>query len=340
MEIHAFVVDVLSKLRNDERNLGSRDVSNFDRVAQQFPPVALGCLRAFCIEDSPHAATLANQIDALTTIALEEFPKSAARLPDADLKFQVRLRQQKQTFIHQWMERRDALHGADSTSFPTDKYRYFDSFLFDLMFDCWSLNSMDTERPPVTTPDQCLVVKYARPIVYYVAGWTLYNLSLAWTIARDMRPLYCRFVDQHMISKEAAAAEDLPVSLVTKRRTRALLFSSSDYFDLMCFVESVDVDNLSLEMMMGRPEGKSMQVVKLHLLKSSEVLLKFDGLCGNGCYSSEEKQLLIKYIMDRYANMRGTYFVKYMSSIRGASATDAQVASLATCTKVITAVAS
>ena len=58
------------------------------------------------------------------------------------------------------------------------------------------------------------------------------------------------------------------------------------------------------------------------------------------CYSSEEKQLVIKYVMDRYANMRGTYFVKYMSGSQCACATDAQVASLATRTKVITAVAS
>ena len=38
--------------------------------------------------------------------------------------------------------------------------------------------------------------------------------------------------------------------------------------------------------------------------------------------------------------MRGTYFVKYLSGSRGASATDTQVASLATRTKVLTAVAS
>ena len=44
MESRAFVIDVLSTLRDDDRNLGSRDVGNFARVIQQFPPVALGCL--------------------------------------------------------------------------------------------------------------------------------------------------------------------------------------------------------------------------------------------------------------------------------------------------------
>ena len=42
MESRAFVVEVLSKLRDNDRNLGSRDVDNFARVIQQFPPVALG----------------------------------------------------------------------------------------------------------------------------------------------------------------------------------------------------------------------------------------------------------------------------------------------------------
>ena len=69
--------------------------------------------------------------------------------------------------------------------------------------------------------------------------------------------------------------------------------------------------------MVGHPEGNIIQVIKSHLLNSSEVMLKFDGLYGDGCYSSEEKQLVIKYVMDRYANMRGTYFVKYTGTRRG-----------------------
>ena len=66
------------------------------------------------------------------TIASEEFPKSIARLPDADLTFMVRLSQQKSRFIQHWMEQRGALHSADSVAFPTEKYRYFGSFLFDV----------------------------------------------------------------------------------------------------------------------------------------------------------------------------------------------------------------
>ena len=75
--------------------------------------------------------------------------------------------------------------------------------------------------------------------------------------------------------------------------------------------------------------------MKSHLLKSGEVKLKFNGLCGDNSYSSEEKQLILRYVMDRYANMRGTYFVKCISGNQGTSATDVQVASLVTRTKGI-----
>ena len=44
--------------------------------------------------------------------------------------------------------------------------------------------------------------------------------------------------------------------------------------------------------------------------------------------------------MDRYVNMRGTYFVKFLSGTQGASTTDTQVALLATRTKVLGTLAS
>ena len=118
------VADVLSKLRNDDRNLGSQDVNNFAQVMQRFSSVALGCLRSFCAQDSSHATLSAS------------LPRSIARLSDDDLEFMVCLRQQKSRFIQQWMERRDDLHSTDSTSFLADKYRYFGSYLFDVIFDC------------------------------------------------------------------------------------------------------------------------------------------------------------------------------------------------------------
>ena len=88
-----------------------------------------------------------------TIIASEEFPKSIARLPDADLEFQVRNRQQKKAFIAQWVNLRDSFLGTQATSFPKDKFRYFGSYFYDLLFDCRAFNSTEGELPPVTLPE-------------------------------------------------------------------------------------------------------------------------------------------------------------------------------------------
>ena len=44
--------------------------------------------------------------------------------------------------------------------------------------------------------------------------------------------------------------------------------------------------------------------------------------------------------MDPYANMRGTYFVKFLSGTYGTSTVETHIASLATRTKVLSTVAS
>ena len=93
---------------------------------------------------------------------------------------------------------------------------------------------------------------------------------------------------------------------------------------------------------MGHPEGNIIQVIKSFVLGSDIALKIINDLCShdeNSC-SIEDNMLILKYIMDRYANMRGTYFVKFLSGTRKVSATDTQVASLATRTKVLSTVAS
>ena len=201
---------------------------------------------------------------------------------------------------------------------------------------------MEGERPPVTLPEDCLVGKYALPVVYYVAGWTIHSLSMAQTIAKDKRAIYQQFAQQHNVGEKEATEQDLPISLVLKRNFRSLLFCSPEYFKFICFIESVYLDNLTLEMLVGHPEGNIIQVIKSFILGSTIALKKIDNLCSDdeNIYTIEERMHIFKYIMDRYANMRGTYFVKFLSGTRGASATDTQVASLATRTKVLSTVAS
>ena len=77
-------------------------------------------------------------------------------------------------------------------------------------------------------------------------------------------------------------------------------------------------------------------MIKSHILGSELALNKFAGLFGNEghAYAKDERKLLLNYIMDRYANMRGTYFVKFLRGTQRASITDIQIGSQATRTRV------
>ena len=46
--------------------------------------------------------------------------------------------------------------------------------------------SIDVKRLPANILKQCRVGKCTRPVVYYVAGWMLHIMSLAWIITKGM----------------------------------------------------------------------------------------------------------------------------------------------------------
>jgi hypothetical protein len=52
----------------------------------------------------------------------------------------------------------------------------------------WSHVISNNQKPPINFPADCLVGKYALPVVYYVPGWTLYSVTKASSIAADKRP--------------------------------------------------------------------------------------------------------------------------------------------------------
>ena len=64
---------------------------------------------------------------------------------------------------------------------------------------------MNNEKPMVSFPEECLTGRYyARPVVYYVAGWTLHSASNDLTIASVKRAKYVPFVQAHNLGKEGA----------------------------------------------------------------------------------------------------------------------------------------
>ncbi len=173
----------------------------------------------------------------------------------------------------------------------------------------------DNQKPPINFLADCLAGKYALPVVYYVAGWTLYSASKASSIAADKRSLFFRFAAAHTIDGCTAKSMDLPTSLVERRKRRASVYCSRKYFDFVCFVESTFLANLTLKMMIAHNDGDIISKIKFGILLHNDSRARFS--CLSGSDNVDDNHLLLAYIMERYANMRGAYFVKHLKGNSG-----------------------
>ena len=100
----------------------------------------------------------------------------------------------------------------------------------------------------------------------------------------------------------------------------------------MCLVESIYLANLTLKMMMAYNDGDIVAKIKLGILSNDDMRNRFS--CLSCSDNEDDNKLLLAYIMERYANMRGTYFVKHLKGNSGD-----QLKKLASCQAMRTKVA-
>jgi hypothetical protein len=118
------------------------------------------------------------------------FPKTAAGIQNVQIDFDRGRELRLQSFVTGFMAEYDAYSfqlipsGISKIIFGN-----LGRFLHHMMFKTWSHSKYGSEKPPVEFPVDCLVGKYAHPVIYYVTGWMLYSVSKALTTAREKRPL-------------------------------------------------------------------------------------------------------------------------------------------------------
>ncbi len=118
----------------------------------------------------------------------EGFPKTAAGIANAQVDFKREKKHKMHAFVDEFIKKCETsgIHPAELSS---NSFRRLGAFLHSVLFHAWSDAICDNEKPPIEFPTTYLVGKYAIPVVYYVAGWTLYSTSKASTIAADKRQL-------------------------------------------------------------------------------------------------------------------------------------------------------
>jgi hypothetical protein len=108
-------------------------------------------------------------------------------------------------------------------------------------------------------------------------------------------------------------------------------------------VENVYLANLTLKMMKAYADGDIVDKIKTTLLSNTVAVEKFTSLCDNeycGSLPESDRKEIMKYIMERYANMRGTFFVRHLKGNCSGNLVDQLAKSQATRAKVAASVVS
>jgi hypothetical protein len=197
--------------------------------------------------------------------------------------------------------------GIHMAELSSDRFRRLGAFLHLALYHAWSDAVCDNEKPPIEFPNTCLVGKYAMPVVYYVAGWTLYSASKALTVAADKRQLYFRFAACHTINVKSAKDANLPVSLVEKRNKRASVYCSREYFEFILIVESVFLDKIFLKMMLAYNHGDIVAKIKSSIVAHGDTMEIFVRLTESSKEDVNDNKLLLAYIVERYKYARDLF---------------------------------
>lgn len=318
MSTSEFVARTLNRMCNPQPADG-KDFNNILMALNNYPPEARVYLSL--IAGSPENSCfglLVGLVEYWTIAMAENLPKTAGGLPNAELEFVKRREGNMCTFLHAFKKEYDSSGLADVLS--EEKFGNLGRFVHVLLFMTWLAKVCDYEKPPIEVPVDCLVGKYAQPVIYYVAGWTLFRATKALTVAENKKPMHRRFADAHsMISGDDAKSAGLPTSLVDRRKRGNQIYCTREYYDFICMVESVYLANLTLKMMLAYDDGNIIARIKSSLLTNTLVRERFATLFAfsGGAVVEKEQTQIMEYILERYANMRGNFFARHLKCNSG-----------------------
>jgi hypothetical protein len=310
-----FVSLTLLRICYPEPSSYGLDFSNLCVVMNSLPPTA--CTYVRLLASSPDDACfcwLVGVVENWIQDMVERFPKTAAGIPSAQLDFERAKELKMRAFVAGFMEEYNSagLPPADVCSITFGR---LGAFLHLALFHAWSDAICNNKKPLIEFPVDCLVGRYALPVIYYIAGWMLYSASKATTIAADKRPLYFMFAALHTCDERAAKTMRLPISLVDRRKWWAWIYCSREYFDFICRVESIFLANLTLKMMLAYNNGDIVARITESILSHDGMRDRFSHLLGSD--NDVDNQLILSYIIERYAKIWGTYFVRHLKRNSG-----------------------
>jgi len=166
-----FVLSTLTRMCDPDPSLYGSDFSNLCVMMKSLP----SCL---CL--------LVGVVSDWIRDMAERFPKTkiSAGVPTAQLDFE-RVKEMKMSAFVADFTKEYKSTGLPPADISRITFGRLGTFLHLALFKAWSDVICDNKKPPIHFPVDCLVGKFALPLIYYVAGWTLFSASKASTVAVD-----------------------------------------------------------------------------------------------------------------------------------------------------------
>ena len=223
--LEAWVTCVLGDIVARRDVDGSIDATNYLHSIHDQNSAQLFAVK-FVHKNSLHACNslLVSYFKKLTSLAGELFPQSASRVGGQELEFLARDRMLKKEIVAKWKGEHHTVDIPLNMNLTADGFASVGLFLCWCIYFLWSRLFVDEQRPQIQIPADTLVVAYSRPVVYYVAGWTLQRASLALTVQENQRDKFKLFAVSQSVTQKIAKEAGLPCSLVELRQKKETLF--------------------------------------------------------------------------------------------------------------------
>jgi hypothetical protein len=170
MSASKFVPSTLLRIYDPAPSSYGSNFSNLCAVMNSLPSTARTYiwLLASCPDDACFYLLVGVLENWIQNVA-ERFPKTAAGVPNAQLDFKSAKELKMRAYDADFMKEYN-LTGLPPGDIFSITFGRLGAFLHLALFQAWSDVICDNKKPPIEFPVDCLVGRYAMPVVYYVAG--------------------------------------------------------------------------------------------------------------------------------------------------------------------------
>mmetsp|Transcript_37163 Transcript_37163/g.90329 ORF Transcript_37163/g.90329 Transcript_37163/m.90329 type:complete len:546 (-) Transcript_37163:90-1727(-) len=206
-----------------------------------------------------------------------------------------------------------------SVSFEERKVEWIKLFAMieSCLYDCWAIRNFKARLEPIEIPESSNNHPSSNMVIAYVCGWILSCLKTHKGMKRSadrrrMQPVASDFFKQHSVCKDEAAKSGVPTGYFNGKGKQGNLlhYPSLGFFKFLCLVESAYMHNYNLRMLSSYADGSLIRAINGELHKNSRVRRQFVSLCTAFTEEGEEIAFLLKYILEKFRNMRLKYLGK------------------------------